>query len=284
MRNEIVKSNVPRVTVCLQTNPVIQPGPCSTVHYHDELELLPIYSGEFHCVVGENDYKATAGDIIFVNARVPHSTYVKEVCSQALIQFRETDFIDGEIHRIIKYSARFRDMGGEPVKIIRSEALWRLVESILDESEERDVGYDFFIRAGIFGILGRLYRMGILTNAEEMYLSKDVQKILCALSYINEHYHEDIKLEKVASLERLDRSYFCRVFKAATGATFTEYLNFVRVCKAETMLARTTDSIIEISEQVGFSSVSYFGRIFKRYRGCSPRTYRSAQYVKISRS
>ncbi len=283
MRNEIVRSNVPKVTVYLRRNELIPAGMQVGLHYHDELELIAVTAGEFHVTVGESDYAAGAGDVIFINTRVPHSTYAATDSGYILLQFRETDFIDGEIFKIIKYSARFREIGDEPVRIIRSDSLTREIDGILLESEGREVGYDFLIRGGIFRLLGSLYRMGVLSNAEEMYLSKEVQKILSALSYINSHYGEDISLDEVAALERLDPSYFCRVFKAATGATFTEYLNFVRVCKAETQLARTNDSILEISERVGFSSVSYFGRMFKRYRGCSPRTYRNARYIAISK-
>ena len=78
-----------------------------------------------------------------------------------------------------------------------------------------------------------------------------------------------------------DPSYFCRIFKSAIGATFTEYLNFVRVCKAEKMLSRTNNSILDISEAVGFSSVSYFNRVFKKYRNCSPRAYRTTECKNI---
>lgn len=283
MKNEIVKSNVPRLTVCLRNCMDVKVGACSPLHFHDELELLQIYRGSLHCVVGDVDYTASEGDIVFVNTRVPHHTYFPEVCDYGLVQFRETDFIDGEALKIIKYSARFRNIDDEPVKIFRNDELFNLLKTAIDEAEKQNVAFDFYIRSSIFGILGCLYRSGILTNAEAMYASKEVQKIHSALSYINTHYSEGITLDEISAHEGLDPSYFCRVFKGATGATFTEYLNFVRVCKAETMLARTSLGILEISEAVGFSSVSYFGRIFKRYRGCSPRTYRSAMYVKISR-
>ena len=283
MNNEIIKSNVPRLTVCLRNNLNVTVGAASPLHFHDELELLPIYRGSLHCVVGDVDYTAGEGDIVFVNTRVPHYTYFPEECDYGLVQFRETDFIDGEILRIIKYSARFRNMEDEPVRIFKNRELFELLKGVIEEAECQNVAFDFYIRSGIFGILGCLYRTGILTNAEAMYASKEVQKIHSALSYINTHYSEGITLDEISAHESLDPSYFCRVFKAATGATFTEYLNFVRVCKAETLLARSTLGILELSEAVGFSSVSYFGRIFKRYRDCSPRTYRSAQYVKISR-
>lgn len=283
MRNELVKSNVPRLTACIRRNRSVAAGSTSPLHYHDELELLSVISGELLCTVGDTVFRGMAGDVIFVNARVPHSTYMKTDTDYSLVQFREADFVDGEILKIIKYSARFKNADDEQVRIIRSPELSTLLDSVIREAEGQDVAYDFYIRSGIFGILGSLYRMGVLTNAEAMYSSKEVQKIRSALSYINEHYSENITLEEISRHENLDASYFCRVFKAATGATFTEYLNFVRVCKAETMLARSSLGILEISEAVGFSSVSYFGRIFKRYRGVSPRTYRRAKYIAISR-
>ena len=107
---------------------------------------------------------------------------------------------------------------------------------------------------------------------------REVQKILPILSYINQSYAENITLEDASERLNFDPSYFCRIFKTATGATFTEYLNFVRISKAEKMLSKTRQSILEISEAVGFSSVSYFTRMFKKYRSCSPRVYHTAKY------
>ena len=123
--------------------------------------------------------------------------------------------------------------------------------------------------------------MEILKDADKMLADRDVQKVLPVLSYVNTNYQEDIKLRDVASMLSFDESYFCRLFKNATGATFTEYLNFVRISKAEKLLKKSQKSILEISEAVGFSSVSYFNRIFKKYHHVSPRAYRSMLYQNI---
>ena len=123
--------------------------------------------------------------------------------------------------------------------------------------------------------------MNVLVDTEEFFQTKEVQKILPALEYVNRNYSEEITLEAVSLMLGFDQSYFCRIFKMATGATFTEYLNFVRICKAEKMLSHTDSSILEISETVGFSSVSYFNRVFKKYRNCSPRSYRLAEYKNV---
>ena len=99
------------------------------------------------------------------------------------------------------------------------------------------------------------------------------------MTYINKNYADDLALEDMSAMLGFDRSYFCRIFKSATGATFTEYLNFVRICKAEKRLSEGNDSILDISAEVGFSSVSYFNKVFKKYRNCSPSLYRSAKYA-----
>lgn len=279
MRNETVKSNIPKTTICVRPmseKPVS--GIISSPHRHDELELLLIYSGVFCVNVQGKDYVGKAGDVIFVNSGVPHATRAIEPSTTGLLQFKQTNFLDADVARIIKYSVRLSDLSGEPVKILRAPELFASIKEIFDESVAKRTAYDFFIKSGIYKIMGILYREQVLSDAEKLYSTKEMQKILPALVYINSSYAEDVTLEQASAKLNFDPSYFCRLFKSAVGATFTEYLSFVRVCKAEKLLSETNDSIIAISEAVGFSSVSYFNRIFKRFRGCTPRYYRATKY------
>ena len=247
-------------------------------HYHDELEFIPVAEGKIRCTVYGVDYEAGPGQIIFVNSRVPHMTEVLEPSRTGLLQFRESDFHDSEVSKVIKYSMRFRPEIYYPVKVIDSPELFDTIESLFIEQMEKKEAHEVFIKSYILRILGILYREGVLSDAERVYNMREVQKILPILSYINQSYAENITLEDASERLNFDPSYFCRIFKTATGATFTEYLNFVRISKAEKMLSKTRQSILEISEAVGFSSVSYFTRIFKKYRSCSPRVYRTAKY------
>ena len=277
MRNETVRANVTNTTVRAAAAPSYAEavGHASSIHYHDELEFLPIYEGTFSCTVYDKEYIAHAGDVIFINSRVPHSTKRLTPVRNGLLQFRENDFNDNEVTKIIKYSMRFQSQVYYPIKIFSSKELFDVVDEILTESDEKNKSYEIFVKSGIYRILGFLYRDGILSDADRLYNTREVKKILPILSYINNNYSENITLEYASAQLGFDQSYFCRIFKIATGATFTEYLNFVRICKAEKLLARGHDSILNISEAVGFSSVSYFNRIFKKYRNCSPRVYRT---------
>lgn len=256
-------------------------GSHCNLHYHDEMEFLIVYEGEFVAIIDNKEYVARAGEVIFINSGVPHTTRCdKENTYTGILQFRLKDFTESEIERIIRYSVKYRSFIGESVRVLSSQEFYHCVEEVIDEALLKKGAYEMFVKSGIFRILGHLYRFGYLADGLELYQRKEIQKILPALTYINEHFSEDITLEDVSAHLGFNPSYFCRIFKSAIGATFTEYLNFVRVCKAERILATTQDSILEIAGSVGICSVSYFNRIFKKYHNCSPSVYRQAQYTK----
>ncbi len=276
MRNETVKNNIENIAVRVNVpDEISEPGPASSVHYHDELEFITVCEGSFECVVNDKRYVAYAGDVIFINSGIPHSTNKLTPCKTGLVQFRENEWTDGNITKIIKYSMRFQSQLSYPVAVFNDKDLFMAMEELFSEVEEKRRSYEIFVKSLVYRVMGILYRKGVLSDAERVYNTREVQKILPALYLVNSSYAEDVTLERASEELGFDRSYFCRIFKAATGATFTEYLNFVRICKAERMLRDARDSILEISEAVGFSSVSYFNRIFKKYRGCSPRAYRT---------
>lgn len=280
MKNEIISKNVPKIPIYAAQGDVVPSAQeISVLHRHDELEFLPVYSGTFYCT-GENGtrYTAHAGDVLFVNAGVPHATACEAGTRTGLLQFRQKDFLDAEIERVIRYSSRLDSLGGEGVRVLSDPGLFAVIEGLFSEIAGKEKAYEMFVKARVYDILGMLYRGGILSDAEQMYNSKDVQRILPALSYINGNYAQEIDLAEISALLGFDPSYFCRIFKSAIGATFTEYLNFVRVCKAEKLLAKGEGTILEIADAVGISSVSYFNRIFRKYHSCSPSHYRKVQY------
>ena len=278
MKNELIKSNIPKTAVYVSNRNFLSPNFSCSLHYHDELEFIPVYENDFYIVVDDETYIAEAGDVIFVNSGVPHRTYSTKPSRTGLVQFRENNYIDHDIVKAVKYSTKLNSLTECKVRIIKNEELFSSVDSIITEFCERNSAYEIYVRSYIYKTLGCLYRMGVLIDSEQVYGTKEVQKILPAISYINKNYSENITLADMSEMLSFDSSYFCRIFKTAIGATFTEYLNFVRICRAEKLLSRTRDSILDISEAVGFSSVSYFNRVFKKYRNCSPKSYRSTEY------
>jgi YesN/AraC family two-component response regulator len=97
-----------------------------------------------------------------------------------------------------------------------------------------------------------------------------------ALTFIVEHFAEDITLEDAARQAGLSRFHFCRLFRRETGWTFLEYLHQFRVRRAQALLADRYVRITEVAYTVGFSDLSHFDRTFRRMVGRSPSEYRAS--------
>ncbi len=93
--------------------------------------------------------------------------------------------------------------------------------------------------------------------------------------YIGKHYREKIRLKDIADSLGLNPSYLSRVFSVEMGIEMQEYIVMERVERASNLLLYSDLTISAIGDYAGFSSQSYFGKMFKRYKGMSPGRYRS---------
>lgn len=98
--------------------------------------------------------------------------------------------------------------------------------------------------------------------------------LLKSISYIHEHYPDDLKLSALAQLEALSETHYRALFKQRTGLSPIQYIIQVRVDAAANFLTNSRKSIHEIAALVGYADVYYFGRIFKSKTGISPGKYR----------
>ena len=93
--------------------------------------------------------------------------------------------------------------------------------------------------------------------------------------YIDRHYADDITSKSLSELFFLSHAHFCRKFKETIGFSPAEYINGVRVNEAAKLLNAGGMSVTEIAARTGFSNSNYFGGVFKKYMGVSPRKYRT---------
>ncbi len=95
------------------------------------------------------------------------------------------------------------------------------------------------------------------------------------LGWLSINYDTDLSVNEIAGKFGYHPSYLTSLFKKYTGQTVTEYINRQRIQASLNLLVITPRiSLEEISEQVGFSDVKYFMRLFKRYEGVTPTNYR----------
>jgi two-component system response regulator YesN len=86
--------------------------------------------------------------------------------------------------------------------------------------------------------------------------------------------NKDLSLDNIADMLNMSPVYLGRLIKKYTSKSVIDYINEVRIEKAGAMLCNTDKLIASIAEETGFTSNSYFGRVFKKYKGISPNEYR----------
>lgn len=103
--------------------------------------------------------------------------------------------------------------------------------------------------------------------------------VLKALSCLQTNFHKKICLNEIAQSLHLSQVQFTRRFSHETGMSPVDYLTFLRVSHAKSLLIETDLSINSISERCGFDNQFYFSSRFKKHTGLSPSEYRKRYAV-----
>ena len=97
--------------------------------------------------------------------------------------------------------------------------------------------------------------------------------------YISANFSDPtLSIESIADALGLSSSYLGKVYKSVTGHTILEQILDTRMQEARRLLIESTFSVAEISEQCGFSSDSYFYKIFRQENGTTPTAYRKGKH------
>lgn len=110
--------------------------------------------------------------------------------------------------------------------------------------------------------------------------SRRIEKIC---KYIEVNFKKDITLKEIAELVNMSESAISHFFKKRTNRSFITYLTDVRIGYASRLLAETTQSVADIAFECGFSNLSNFNRIFKKYKNQTPTDYRIGVHKTITK-
>ena len=115
---------------------------------------------------------------------------------------------------------------------------------------------------------------------ETVYESRNLpnsRQLTDALSYIRSHHMYNLTLDDVAAQVHVSPFYLSHMFKEKLGVTFVEYLTRVRIEMAKNYLLNTQLPITAIAEKVGYEDASYFGKVFRKTTGVTPKGFRRGE-------
>ena len=201
---------------------------------------------------------------VLLDCYEPHGYSTEEGCECLWLHF------DGVMAR--KYVQLIQDRLGSVFFLEDPMPVIRKMQTILRIFREHETVQEPLMSKYITDMLTAFMLSGQGRETARNYADLTEQ----AVHYINEHFHEDISVDQLASLSGLSRYYFIRVFRQETGYTPHEYLVNRRMATARYLLKYSSLSSKEICFQSGFSGDSVFCSAFRKQHGMTPQQYREA--------
>lgn len=251
-------------------------------HWHRSVELFYMKNGalEYHTTGGKTVFCAGSGGM--VNSNVLHMTraYCKEEKNIQLLHIFEPSFIAGEQGGRIdqKYvmpitaSSRLELISLYPEEPKQAEVLELIRDSFV--ISEQSQGYEIRLREALSEIWFRIFELSQPILNEEKNHNRADDKIKSMMIYVHEHYAEKISVSELAGAAFFSERECFRVFHECLHMTPAEYIQSYRLQMACQMLAEGQESLTSVSHACGLGSSSYFGKVFRKYMGCTPLEYR----------
>ena len=259
--------------------------PSKRLHFHNCLEIGICHSDSgFMEFIGDNDPRPfQAGDVTCIPRNIPHTTYsapgVESHWSYLFLDPKEL------FHSFLPNFSMDFDLSISAFQnyqhILSKEQypqVYALAMAAIKELEEKKPHYQTSATGLLLSLFIELYRIQCENGYAKTSSDNPPENAMVlspVLDYIEDHYMEDFDMHYLADICRLSPTHFRRLFHAIIGYSPLEFVNNRRIAKACDLLRSTEYSILEISEMVGFHSVSSFNRHFLDLMNITPRVYRN---------
>ncbi len=279
------KSSNDSLQFSTHTQIALGPQMMSPAHIHNYIEILYALSGKYQILLNNKEYRFQTGDMVLINSNEIHHIFSLDESENEYIVIKfepEMLYTTAQSLFEMKYVMPFILNESTHQKVFLKEDIEKtlipeLIKGISTEFTEKKYGYELAVRANIYNLFLYILRRWNEQNMDlniDQEINKDmVGRMQKVFDYIEENYQNDITALDMAQLCNLSYSYFSRLFTRIMKRSFREYLNYVRITKAEKLLTNAELNITEIAMQVGFSTSSYFIQQFKQYKDISPKQY-----------
>ncbi len=251
-------------------------------HHHPAMEINYVTEGSVTMRTSDHTFTAKKGDAIFINSDKLHmSRWDPDEGGEVLALVFDPVFLSGMYGNIYerKYLqpiTQCKDLQGF---LLLPDEKRRLdmasyLQKIFKLFREEPWGYEFEVR----NLLSRFWCDLLLeteTLRNELGTTDNTGlRMKTMLDFIHQNYHSKIMLDDISEAGLVSSRECDRCFQKYTHMSPVNYLNYYRIRMAAHELIDTDKSINAISENCGFSSASYFSKVFENALECTPGEYR----------
>lgn len=251
------------------------------MHIHPEFEIYYMFNGERYYFIENKTYHVRKGSLVLIDSMHIHKT------SELGKDFHDRFLIELNIE---PFSSFFQNISGMSLAefFARYSCVLELDEQsqdwierrfydIMEESKKKFDDYPVLIMMKITEILllvRRFHSNRLIPPNLSMSDKSKHQLINEIAAFITQGEIRVKSLDDICSRFFISKSYLCRIFKEVTGFTIQDYVNIHCIKKAQQLLEQNDLSVADISETLGYNSVTYFERVFKKYTETTPLKYR----------
>lgn len=257
------------------------PDPLIRWHYHDAYELHYIIQSSGKLFVGDYIGDFSPGNLVLTGPRLPHNWISTEVPKEGIpVRDMAIQFGHAPLELAAKYIPELREVMPLLERAKYGIEFFNVSEAVRQDfyriRDCRDVNrFAEFLR--LLGFLARCSSYRLLSSAQMQSFEDDdaLAKINTVFNYITENYGAPISADMLAARLGMSHTKFSRFFRKATGNSFTDFVNQIRINKACQLLMNTDKYVTNICYDVGFNNVANFNRRFLEMKGVTPKTFRS---------
>ena len=249
-------------------------------HDHEFYEIVYLLNGTLKQICNGQPLDLTAGDIFFLRPNDTHCFLRDETNTKIAHRdlFFRLDFFENVCNFLDKDFLNEYKNSPMPVKIhlpIEKLVVFeKKTEKYYQLPSEQKTLYAKFFLIELLSLYNTEKNASENQNVEKYpgWLNQLLQKMNMV-----EYYKDGLPV--ILSFFDLERSYMCHAFKKYLHMTMTDYLNNLRLEYAANQLLLTSNSVLDIAIEAGFSSLSYFSGLFKKRFGYSPSIYRKNKKI-----
>jgi AraC-like DNA-binding protein len=266
---------------------VNQKGQIYSSHWHEHLEFHYYIKGEAVVYCNSTPIQSKAGDLVVINSNELHrgeslSDELHYICIIVGVSHLHSPIIDRVETKYITPIEKNLIMFNN--KLSGNQKISAIVNNIAEEYNSKQVGFELEIKSNIYHLLALLMRnhvKRVISQNEYQMRVKKLERFSPLFRHIDENYADVLTISMLSRMVNLSSFHFCRLFKNISGKTLSEYVNGVRISKAEKLLLESNYSIGEVASLCGYNDINYFSRVFKQHRNLSPSQFKNDTLSKL---
>ena len=251
----------------------------SNAHFHNFYEIMYVYSGKRQLIVNNNTSTLDPCSIAFISPFKFHET--KKITDgpfkKVMINFTY-DLIKTDDH---DFNQALLTCFNSPTSVITFEqhqmsSINNIFQNILYEyNSKKDIFSEQMIKSLITQFLLTASRTYYETERQfsDTQIPDHYSVILKIAEYIKNNYSKKISLDSLSQNFHINKFIISREFKSVIGASFIDYLNTIRIKRAQDLLINSDKTISEIAFECGFESIVHFNRTFKKQISLTPSDF-----------